>query len=117
MDLEKVIEIFNGRKKMTFDLLKAFFYFVEERKIEKRFRKCQEKLLISHFSKYKFVFNAQFHLNFRFHLQTYAARHSDSQSLVEQVNSKYFYYTRTRGLFRNCYPKERPPSSAGLYSK
>ena len=48
-----------------------------------------------------------------FHSQTYAAKHSDSQQLVEQVNTKYYFYTRTRGLFRNCYPKERPPSSAG----
>lgn len=28
---------------------------------------------------------------------------------------KYFFYTRTRGLFRNCYPKERPPVSAGKW--
>lgn len=47
--------------------------------------------------------------------QTYAAKHSDSQLLVEQVNTKYYFYTRTRGLFRNCYPKERPPSSAGQF--
>lgn len=46
-------------------------------------------------------------------LQTYAAKHPDSQSLLESVNNKYYYYTRTRGLFRNCYPKERPPASAG----
>lgn len=45
--------------------------------------------------------------------QTYAAKHPDSQSLLESVNNKYYYYTRTRGLFRICYPKERPPVSAG----
>ncbi|CRK94799.1 CLUMA_CG008293, isoform A [Clunio marinus] len=45
-------------------------------------------------------------------IMTYAAKHSDSQQLVEQVNTKYYFYTRTRGLFRNCYPKERPPVSA-----
>lgn len=43
---------------------------------------------------------------------SYAAKNSDTQQLVEQVNMKYFFYTRTRGLFRNCYPKERPPVSA-----
>lgn len=48
--------------------------------------------------------------------QTFAAKHSDSQQLVEQVNTKYYFYTRTRGLFRNCYPKERPPSSAGWFA-
>ncbi|XP_070491170.1 transmembrane protein 235 [Chironomus tepperi] len=48
----------------------------------------------------------------RKNIMTFAARSSDSQQLVEQVNSKYYYYTRTRGLFRNCYPKERPPASA-----
>lgn len=46
-------------------------------------------------------------------LQTYAAKHPDSQSLLESVNNKNYYYTRTRGLFRICYPKERPPASAG----
>ncbi|XP_044759895.1 uncharacterized protein LOC123317429 isoform X1 [Coccinella septempunctata] len=39
-------------------------------------------------------------------------KHSDAQSqaLLESVNSKYYYYTRTKGLFRICYPKERPPT-------
>lgn len=44
--------------------------------------------------------------------QTYAAKHTDSQALLDSINSKYYYYTRTRGLFRICYPKERPPASA-----
>ncbi|KAJ1527106.1 hypothetical protein ONE63_008641 [Megalurothrips usitatus] len=26
------------------------------------------------------------------------------------MNSKYYYFTRTKGLFRICYPKERPPT-------
>ncbi|XP_050484928.1 uncharacterized protein LOC126870680 isoform X4 [Bombus huntii] len=26
------------------------------------------------------------------------------------MNTKYYYYTRTQGLFRICYPKERPPT-------
>lgn len=43
-------------------------------------------------------------------LQTHAAKYQDSQQLLANVNSKYFYYTRTRGLFRYCYPKERPQS-------
>lgn len=50
-----------------------------------------------------------------FSSQSYAAKNSDTQQLVEQVNMKYFFYTRTRGLFRNCYPKERPPVSAGKW--
>ncbi|KAG5871590.1 hypothetical protein JTB14_022695 [Gonioctena quinquepunctata] len=42
----------------------------------------------------------------------YLSKHSDAQSqaLLESVNSKYYYYTRTKGLFRTCYPKERPPT-------
>lgn len=31
-------------------------------------------------------------------------------ALVDSLNSKYYYYTRTKGLFRICYPKERPPT-------
>lgn len=50
---------------------------------------------------------------FHFIFQTYVAKHVDSQSLLDSLNSKYYYYTRTRGLFRICYPKERPPASAG----
>lgn len=46
-------------------------------------------------------------------LQSYAAKNPDSQQLLDNVNNKYYYYTRTRGLFRICYPKERPPASAG----
>ncbi|GBP38413.1 hypothetical protein EVAR_28211_1 [Eumeta japonica] len=33
----------------------------------------------------------------------------NSQAILESVN-KYYYYTRTRGLFRICYPKDRPPN-------
>ncbi|CAG9829141.1 unnamed protein product [Diabrotica balteata] len=45
-------------------------------------------------------------------IQNYLSKHSDpqSQALLENVNSKYYYYTRTKGLFRICYPKERPPT-------
>lgn len=43
-------------------------------------------------------------------IMTHAAKYADSQQLLANVNSKYFYYTRTRGLFRYCYPKERPQS-------
>lgn len=28
--------------------------------------------------------------------------------LLEEVNNKYYYFTRTKGLFRVCYPKEKP---------
>lgn len=47
------------------------------------------------------------------YFQDYTKSHPDSQALVGGINSKYYYYTRTRGLFRICYPKERPPTSAG----
>ncbi|OAD57215.1 hypothetical protein WN48_02281 [Eufriesea mexicana] len=40
----------------------------------------------------------------------YAAKHAEQSHLVEQMNTKYYYYTRTQGLFRICYPKERPPT-------
>ncbi|XP_018567985.1 uncharacterized protein LOC108908434 isoform X1 [Anoplophora glabripennis] len=46
-------------------------------------------------------------------IQNYLSTHSDpqNQALLESLNSKYYYYTRTKGLFRICYPKERerPP--------
>ncbi|XP_037808366.1 uncharacterized protein LOC119601486 [Lucilia sericata] len=48
----------------------------------------------------------------RNNIQTFAAKHSDAESLLSNLNNKYYYYTRTRGLFRICYPKERPPTSA-----
>lgn len=51
----------------------------------------------------------------RSNIQTYAADNSagnslNSQSILDSLNNKYYFYTRTRGLFRICYPKERPPS-------
>lgn len=30
-------------------------------------------------------------------------------SVLEQMN-KYYYFTRTKGLFRICYPRDRPPT-------
>lgn len=36
-----------------------------------------------------------------------SARNGDTQYV--QDFQKYFYFTRTKGLFRVCYPKERPP--------
>ncbi|KAK7870809.1 hypothetical protein R5R35_005470 [Gryllus longicercus] len=39
-----------------------------------------------------------------------ATKRGDQESIVENMNSKYYYYTRTKGLFRICYPKERPPT-------
>ncbi|VVD04503.1 unnamed protein product [Leptidea sinapis] len=43
---------------------------------------------------------------------TYVTENTDinSQAILESLNTKYFFYTRTRGLFRICYPKERPPT-------
>lgn len=46
----------------------------------------------------------------RAQIQQYAAKHAEQNHLVEQMNTKYYYYTRTQGLFRICYPKERPPT-------
>ncbi|XP_046399208.1 uncharacterized protein LOC124165754 isoform X2 [Ischnura elegans] len=40
-------------------------------------------------------------------IQTYAQR-SGHDSLKSSIDSKYIYFTRTKGLFRICYPKERP---------
>lgn len=48
----------------------------------------------------------------RTNVQLFAEKHSDSSALLESLNTKYYYFTRTRGLFRICYPKERPPSSS-----
>ncbi|XP_037959543.1 uncharacterized protein LOC119688933 [Teleopsis dalmanni] len=42
---------------------------------------------------------------------SFAAKHSEADILLADVTNKYFYYTRTRGLFRICFPKERPPVS------
>jgi len=47
-------------------------------------------------------------------LQQFAAKRGDQESLLESMNSKYYYYTRTKGLFRICYPKERPPTGKFL---
>lgn len=32
----------------------------------------------------------------------------DLTSVAEQMNNQYYYFTRTKGLFRTCFPK-RPP--------
>ncbi|XP_022913998.1 uncharacterized protein [Onthophagus taurus] len=45
----------------------------------------------------------------RTNIQNYAAK-SEDKVVLEQLTSKYYYYTRTKGLFRICYPKERPPT-------
>ncbi|CAG5032973.1 unnamed protein product [Parnassius apollo] len=47
----------------------------------------------------------------RSNIQTYVTGNTDnSQAILESLNNKYYFYTRTRGLFRICYPKERPPT-------
>ncbi|XP_029173128.1 uncharacterized protein LOC114942031 isoform X1 [Nylanderia fulva] len=46
----------------------------------------------------------------RAQIQQYASKHAEQSNLIEQMNKKYYYYTRTQGLFRICYPKERPPT-------
>ncbi|XP_053950945.1 uncharacterized protein LOC129237625 [Anastrepha obliqua] len=48
----------------------------------------------------------------RSNIQMFASKHSDADDLFNSMNNKYFYYTRTRGLFRICYPKERPPPNS-----
>uniref|UniRef100_A0A182J8F0 Uncharacterized protein n=1 Tax=Anopheles atroparvus TaxID=41427 RepID=A0A182J8F0_ANOAO len=46
----------------------------------------------------------------RTNIQPFIAKHPD---LTDSFNNRLIYYTRTRGLFRYCYPKERPPASSG----
>ncbi|XP_047352571.1 uncharacterized protein LOC124950199 isoform X3 [Vespa velutina] len=46
----------------------------------------------------------------RAQIQQYAGKHAEQSHLIDQMNAKYYYYTRTQGLFRICYPKERPPT-------
>ncbi|KPJ08259.1 hypothetical protein RR48_12998 [Papilio machaon] len=47
----------------------------------------------------------------RRHCKSYVTSNTDnSQAILESLNNKYYFYTRTRGLFRVCYPKERPPT-------
>lgn len=48
---------------------------------------------------------------FFFIFQQYASKKGGQETLLENMNTKYYYYTRTKGLFRICYPKERPPKS------
>lgn len=43
-------------------------------------------------------------------IQAYAAKRGGQEALLESMNTKYYYYTRTKGLFRVCFPKERPPT-------
>ncbi|XP_063235201.1 uncharacterized protein LOC134538107 isoform X1 [Bacillus rossius redtenbacheri] len=46
----------------------------------------------------------------RAQIHQYAKKLGDQDSLIDNLNNKYYYYTRTKGLFRICYPKERPQS-------
>jgi len=43
-----------------------------------------------------------------------AVNQRSQTSVLEQMN-KYFYFTRTKGLFRICYPKDRPPAGKYLF--
>ncbi|XP_024083794.1 uncharacterized protein LOC112127308 isoform X2 [Cimex lectularius] len=43
-------------------------------------------------------------------IKDYASKRGGQEALLESMNTKYYYYTRTRGLFRICFPKERPPT-------
>lgn len=45
----------------------------------------------------------------RAQIQQYAAKNPDQSHLINLMNTKYYYYTRTQGPFRICFPKERPP--------
>ncbi|XP_058128911.1 transmembrane protein 235 [Anopheles ziemanni] len=45
----------------------------------------------------------------RTNIQPFIAKHPE---LTDSFNNRLIYYTRTRGLFRYCYPKERPPASS-----
>ncbi|XP_046989602.1 uncharacterized protein LOC124595066 isoform X2 [Schistocerca americana] len=52
----------------------------------------------------------------RAQIQQYAAKRGGQDNLLDNMNKKYYYYTRTKGLFRICYPKERPPTIATYLS-
>ncbi|CAB0033603.1 unnamed protein product [Trichogramma brassicae] len=43
----------------------------------------------------------------RHQIQQYLTQHPDSVS-IEAFEKKFYYYTRTHGLFRICFPKEKP---------
>ncbi|XP_011493972.1 PREDICTED: uncharacterized protein LOC105359166 isoform X1 [Ceratosolen solmsi marchali] len=46
----------------------------------------------------------------RAQIQQFTIKHADQNHIIDQMNTKYYYYTRTQGLFRICYPKDRPPT-------
>ncbi|BES98420.1 Hypothetical protein NTJ_11235 [Nesidiocoris tenuis] len=46
----------------------------------------------------------------RSQIKDYASKRGGQEALLEAMNTKYYYYTRTKGLFRICFPKERPPT-------
>ncbi|KAL0278574.1 UNVERIFIED_CONTAM: hypothetical protein PYX00_000358 [Menopon gallinae] len=43
-------------------------------------------------------------------IEDIAEKRGNQESLIEEMNNKYYYFTRTKGLFRICYPKEKPKS-------
>lgn len=47
-------------------------------------------------------------INFLF--QDVADKRGNQETLLDEMNNKYYYFTRTKGLFRICYPKEKPKS-------
>ncbi|XP_058798875.1 uncharacterized protein LOC131668593 isoform X2 [Phymastichus coffea] len=44
----------------------------------------------------------------RAQIQQYITNHPEQSHIVEQFTNKYYYYARTQGLFRICYPRDRP---------
>ncbi|RZF46776.1 uncharacterized protein LOC111044820 isoform X1 [Nilaparvata lugens] len=44
----------------------------------------------------------------RSQIQKYAEKRGGQEQLLKNLDTKYYYYTRTKGLFRTCFPKERP---------
>ncbi|XP_073974191.1 uncharacterized protein isoform X3 [Rhodnius prolixus] len=46
----------------------------------------------------------------RSQIKEYASKRGGQEALLEAMNTKYYYFTRTKGLFRICFPKERPPT-------
>ncbi|XP_051172482.1 uncharacterized protein LOC127288837 isoform X2 [Leptopilina boulardi] len=45
----------------------------------------------------------------RAQIQQYVHKHPEQSNVIGPMN-KYYYYTRTQGLFRICFPKDRPPT-------
>lgn len=100
-DFALVLSLYHNANNSQVALL-TLLAFVETSKSAFPTRRCSWRFSNSTFDFSNWIF---LHM-----LQQYASKHGEQSHLVEQMNTKYYYYTRTQGLFRICYPKERPPT-------